>query len=266
MRIGISTASFFKKEKTEDAILQINKLNIPVCEIFLATFSEYKPEFIDILAERKGGLEIYSVHTLNQQFEPELFSFLERTRLDCEFFFGQAVEGAGKLGAKYYTFHGPAKFKKIKYNLNYEKIGKRTQELCQFVKNHSGGKTELTYENVHWTYYNEPDFITKIGPYTEVKTCLDIKQAMQSKIDVYDYLEKMGGRISNVHLCDYDADGNLALPGKGIFDFTSLFKKLLQQGYKGDAMIEVYPENFDTYDELLKCFDFLNECLYDAQN
>jgi sugar phosphate isomerase/epimerase len=266
MEIGISTASFFSKERTEEAILQIKKLEIPVCEIFLSTFYEYNEKFIDVLLERKGDLRVNSIHTLNQQFEPELFNPMPRTRSDCEDIFKQVIRGAGRLGAKYYTFHGPAKFKKIKYNLNYERIGTRVEELCDLVKTESKGVTELTYENVHWTYFNEPDYIKNISPYTNVKTCLDIKQAMQSKIDVYDYIDKMGDRLANVHLCDYDDNGKLSLPGNGIFDFTKLFAKLLSNGYDGVAMIEVYPDNFSTYDQLRKCYEYLNECLYKAKN
>lgn len=266
MQIGMSTASFFSKERTEEAVVQINKLNIPVCEIFLSTFYEYNDFFIDELLDKKGELQVYSVHTLNQQFEPELFNPVPRTCKDCEDIFRKVSQGAGRLGAKYYTFHGPAKFKKIKYILNYEKIGKRIEELNNIVKSESGGITQLTYENVHWTYFNEPEFITNIAPYTNVLTCLDIKQAMQSQIDVYEYIDKMGDRLANVHLCDYNEDGKLALPGKGIFDFTKLFYKLYKIGYKGDALIEVYPENYSTYDQLAACYEYLNECMYKAKN
>lgn len=266
MEIGISTASFFSKERTEEAVSQIRKLNIPICEVFLSSFSEYTEEFISELLDRKGDLRVLSIHTLNQQFEPELFNPMYRTRKDSEDIFIKVVKGASRLGAKYYTFHGPAKFKRVKYNLDYEKIGKRIEELCDIVENKSGGITSLTYENVHWTYYNEPDYITNISKYTRVGTCLDIKQAKQSQIDVYDYLHKMGDRLANVHLCDYNDEGKLSLPGKGTFDFTKLFYTLIKMGYKGDAMIEVYPENYKTYDELNSCYDYLNECLYKAKN
>lgn len=266
MEIGISTASFFSKESTEEAVSQIRKLNIPVCEVFLSSFFEYSENFISELLERKGDLSILSVHTLNQQFEPELFNPMARTRKDSEDIFRRVVRGAARLGAKYYTFHGPAKFKKVKYILDYEKIGKRVEELCDIVNNESGGITSLSYENVHWTYYNEPDYITNISPYTRVETCLDIKQAKQSQISVYDYLEKMGDRLANVHLCDYNEEGKLSLPGNGTFDFTRLFYTLLKMGYKGDAIIEVYPENYTSYDQLTACYDYLKECLYKAKN
>ncbi|HKL74418.1 MAG TPA: sugar phosphate isomerase/epimerase [Clostridia bacterium] len=266
MEIGISTASFFSKESTEEAISQINRLNIPLCEVFLSSFYEYNESFISELLQRKGDLRIYSVHTLNQQFEPELFNPMPRTRKDSEDIFRKVVQGAARLGAKYYTFHGPAKFKRVKYNLDYEKIGKRVEELCDIVSSESNQITALAYENVHWTYYNDPDYITNIAPFTKVKTCLDIKQAKQSHIDVYEYLKKMGNRLANVHLCDYNEEGNLSLPGNGTFDFTRLFYTLLNMNYKGDAMIEVYPENYTTYDQLAACYDYLNECLYKAKN
>jgi sugar phosphate isomerase/epimerase len=69
-----------------------------------------------------------------------------------------------------------------------------------------------------------------------------------------------------VHLCDYNEEGKLSLPGNGTFDFVKLFYNLLKMGYKGNAMIEVYPENYKTYDELIACYDYLNECLYKAKN
>lgn len=264
MKIGISTASFFSKELTEASFNVIKKLGIDTVEVFLSTFSEYKPEFVDGLLSIKDNIDVYSVHTLNQQFEPELFNPMPRTRGDSETIFKQVCEDAGRLGAKCYTFHGPAKFKRIKYVLDYARIGTRVQELCEFVKKHSNGKTEFTYETVHWTYYNEPDYIAKLSPYTDCKVCLDIKQIMQSGFDVYEYLKFIGNKLANVHLCDYNENDQLALPGKGSFDFVRFFRYLNDNGYTGPAMIEVYANNYSSYDELARSYDYLNECLYKA--
>ena len=35
------------------------------------------------------------------------------------------------------------------------------------------------------------------------------------------YLQLMGKRLSNVHICDYDHEGMLYMPLKGEFDFDS---------------------------------------------
>lgn len=80
MKVGISTATFFSKVLTEDSFSVIQRCGGECAEVFLTTRYEYEPSFGDLLAERKGDLEIYSVHALNTQFEPELFNSAERTR------------------------------------------------------------------------------------------------------------------------------------------------------------------------------------------
>ena len=125
MEIGISTASFFTKERTENTFDIIDKMDIDICEVFLTTFREYKKEYANQLVERKKNIRVYSVHSLNVQYEPELFNPVDRTREDCEYFFKQVGTAAGILGADYYTFHGLARMKRTPYTIDYERIGKR---------------------------------------------------------------------------------------------------------------------------------------------
>ena len=261
MRIGLSTASFFKKKLTEDALSFISAADVPCCEVFLASFSEYKQSFAKQLAERKGNTEIVSVHTLNQQYEPELFNLVDRARKDSETILRRVARAAETVGARYYTFHGPAMLRRVSYHLDYERIGKRVEELCEFVDKKSGHTTALCYENVHWCYFSNPDFITRILPYApSLKTCLDVKQAIQSGFSPEDYVKTMGERLTNVHLCDYNID-KTALPGQGMYDFERLFGILLENGYRGDAMIEVYSGDYDGYDELMTSYEYVNNCL-----
>ena len=265
MKIGFSTASFFKKELTEDALEVIKKLGAPCCEVFLSSFSEYTQKFAGLLRSRKNDLDIVSVHTLNQQYEPELFNQVERARKDSENVLKKVARAAKIVGARYYTFHGPAMLRRVQYDFDYDKIGQRVEELCQFVKKYSDEKTSLTYENVHWCYSNTPDYFKNLLPIApSLKTCLDIKQALQSGYPPEKYIEVMRDRLTNVHLCDYN-NGKTALPGKGTFDFEKLFGLLLSFGYEGNAMIEVYSGDYLSYDELAASYDFLNNCLYRAE-
>ena len=265
MRIGFSTASFFKKELTEDALVAIQRLGAPCCEVFLGSFSEYTQKFARLLKTRKNGVDVVSVHTLNQQYEPDLFNQVERARKDSENILRKVARAANIVGARYYTFHGPAMLRRVSYSFDYERLGKRAEELCAFVRENSYGKTSLTYENVHWCYSNTPDFFLGILPNApSLKTCLDVKQSLQSGFPPEKYIEAMGERLTNVHLCDYN-NGRTALPGKGDFDFEKLFGTLLSSGYRGDAMIEVYSGDYDGYDELAESYDFLNRCLYRAE-
>jgi len=266
MEIGVSTASLFRKKSTEASFEVIHKLGIPVCEVFLCTLSEYEDDFIDLLLDVKGDTRVHSVHTLNQQYEPELFNPLQRTRNDCEKIFNKVGYDCYRLGAKFYTFHGPACLKKLPYHHDYEKLGSRLNELCNLLAVSSRGTTGLTYENVHWTYFKTPEYFINLKKYTDVFTCLDVKQAFLSGFDIYEYVECMGNRIKTVHLCDYDDTGKLCMPGKGTFDFTKLFGVLISKGFDGAALIEVYPDNYNSFDEIGRSYDYLNECLYKAKN
>ncbi len=263
MEVGASTACLFTKAYNEDAINIYNQYGISVVEVFLATFSEYEKDFVDELKRRKGNLRVHSVHTLNQQFEPELFSRSPRALADAHVIFDKIVYAMKGLDADYYTFHGPARLKRLPYNINYETFGKRLDELNARIVDQNG-KGELVYENVHWSYFNSPEFFDQLKGHTAVKTCLDIKQAMQSHISCYDYIDSMGDRLKNVHLCDFDEDGKLKLCGRGSFDFVTLFKYLSDKGYDGPLMLEVYPESFSHMDELMWSIEHVQNCLYKA--
>ena len=264
MVIGISTASFFSKVTTEDSANIIKSLGFKTCEVFLTTFSEYTPEFGILLKDRFQGLDVYSIHSLNQHYEPELFNFVERTRRDSEFFFEEVCYIAKILKAKYYTFHGPARLKRTKYSLDFQWISNRLSSLNNILGSITQGECYLAYENVHWTYFNDPVFFESLKVLSPVKACLDIKQAMQSGIDLYSYIDIMKDRLVNVHLCDYNENGELRIPGRGCFDFTKLFNKLISIGYNGPLMIEVYPKDYTKFDELEESKNYLQECLNDA--
>ena len=264
MKVGISTASFFLKAETEDALNILNAMGVEVCEIFLTTFREYRKEFIDMLLERKGNIDVHSIHTLNLQFEGELFNASPRTREDSEFFFRQAAEAGARLNANYYTFHGPPRLKRTPYIINYEWMGKRLNELNQIMREY-GDKCQIAYENVHWTFFSNPEFFEKLKETVDIKATLDIKQAMQSKISVDEYIKVMGKDLVNVHLCDYHNDGSLALPGKGSVNFTDLFRKLIDIGYNGPLLMELYAKNYDNFDEVYQSYEYLQKCVIEAQ-
>ncbi|MDR3262697.1 MAG: sugar phosphate isomerase/epimerase [Clostridiales bacterium] len=263
MKIGISSASFFNKEVTENSFGLMKKLGFDTAEVFLTTFCEYEKDFVDDLEQRRlqNGITVYSVHSLNQQFEPELYNANPRTYNDALFFYKKLCYAAQALKAKYYTFHGPALLKRTVYKFDFKYLGERTREICRIIGEYDAG---LAYENVHWTYFSVPDFfenLKKEAP--DVKACLDIKQAMQSKLPYENFLNVMADRLVNVHLCDYDGD-RLCVPGQGVFDFVTLFKRLKDCGYDGPLLMELYSKDYNDYGEILKGYDYLRECLAKA--
>lgn len=255
MKLGISTACFFTKLLTEDSFKEINKLGVDGVETFLTTYTEYEKEFIDLLIKNKGDIFVHSVHTLNTQFEPQLFNDADRTRLDAEKLFIKVCDGANRLGATCYTFHGQSRLKNKAYNIDFDKFSKKVSRLVEIAK---GYNVTLTYENVHWALYNYFGFFTELKKrVSDIYGVLDIKQAMQSKVSYEDYIRDMNDSIKTVHLCDYDSNGKLFMPGKGEFDFVKLFSSLKNLKEEPFYILEVYAGNYTNYSEIQASLDYL---------
>ena len=258
MKIGISTASFFGKRFTEDTFDVIREIGADTVEVFFATFTEYEEQFARLLLERKGDINVRSIHALTNQYEPELFNMSPRTRGDAYHWADRVLSNGEILGAKYYTFHGATLLKRIKYVFNYDDLGAKVNDIIDLCESHG---IELCYENVHWAYFSTPEYFRNLRDRCpRLRTCLDIKQAMQSHIDYREFIKVMEGRISNVHLCDYFDDGKLAMPGKGTVDFVELFRMLRDYGYDDTALLEVYSRDYNEFSELKDSYEYLLEC------
>ncbi|MBR5439526.1 MAG: sugar phosphate isomerase/epimerase [Clostridia bacterium] len=257
MQVGISTASLFKRQYNEDALITLNELDAKVVEIFLGSYCEYTKDFASLLKERKGNLQVHSIHTLNTHFEPQLFADNPRAIEDAYKILENCLHTANTLGAKNYTLHGIARFKKdILYN-NYEVIGKKFEKLNDFCLSKG---VNLCLENVEWAYYNRVGFLTEISKYCKgLKTCLDVKQARVSGDSYKDYINEMQNTIQTVHVSDVDDFGKICIPGKGVFDFDDLFMRLSDVGFNGAMLIEVYSNNYGEIGELKDGLNFLRD-------
>lgn len=266
MEIGISTASYFTRHFTEDCLVPIAQAGADVCEVFFATHSEYTPAFGEIMlqkleeARKFSPLQIHSVHALTNQFEPELYSVNTRSLADAMQTYRNVLAIAKQVGAKYYTFHGATMLKRaVRYQLDYDRIAGCVNRLCDTAAEYG---VQLCYENVHWAYFCTPEFFTHLrDKCPALGTVLDIKQAHQSGYDYAEYLQVMSDRLRTVHLCDIDSEGQVALPGKGILDFVTLFRRLADMGYQGPCMMEVYAKNYRSFDELNQSYLYLKDCL-----
>ena len=270
MQIGVSTATYFTRKYTEEALVPIAKLGAKVCEIFFATHSEYTEEFANIVnkelikAQEFSPLKVHSVHALTNQFEPELFSLNDRSYNDAMNTFKKVCRVAEIVGAKNYTFHGATMLKKTTYNFNYPHISERVNILCETARQYG---VQFCYENVHWAYFCTPEYFDKLKDICPDLGCvLDIKQAMQSGIPYEEYLKVMNGRLKTVHLCDFNEDRKLAIPGRGTFDFITLFKRLLDSGFDGPCMMELYAKDYKDDKDLQESYDYLLDCFDRALN
>jgi sugar phosphate isomerase/epimerase len=72
----------------------------------------------------------------------------------------------------------------------------------------------------------------------------------------------MAENIATVHLSDVRADRKMCLPGKGLFDFETLLKRLKDVGFDGALIVEAYKNDYQEIQELKESCDFLKEILY----
>ena len=254
---GISTASLFGRFHTEDALKELNSAGVTTTEVFLESYCEYNKKFGKILKKCKGKLDVRSVHTLTTQFEPQLYSTNERAQNDSFDLLNNTMQAAHEVGARFYTFHGQAVFKKVNGPFDIDRHAEITQKIIDLC-----GKYDvcLAYENVQWSRYNYVGFFNEIRKRTKgLKGTLDIKQARRADLSCVDLINEMGSDIVTVHLSDINENGKMCLPGKGVTDFTDLFYRLKDVGFDGAILIEAYQSDFDTMNDLYDSLDFITE-------
>lgn len=257
VKTGISTASLFLRDYTEDAVEFLSRSGVKTAEVFLSTYQEYSAAFGETVNARKGNMQINSVHVLNTQYEPQLYSLNPRAKADAFSILDKSMSAAKAFGAKYYTFHGVARVKRTPMVINYDFAGKCTQEIIDKCAEYG---VTLAYENVHWAYYNYIGFFSEMKKRTTgLKGTLDVKQARQSGIACKDFIDEMKGDIVTVHLSDIDKNGKMCLPGRGTTDFYDLFSRLRDVGFDGAMLIEVYKNDYGEKQELLESLSFIDE-------
>ena len=256
MQVGISTASLFMRLYNEDAVALINEWGVQTSEVFLTSFCEYEPSFAKTVAQKKGELSVGSVHILNTQFEPQLFSAHPRVKADAYALLEKVTACARILGAKNYTFHGLARLK-ASFKEDLPKFGKQLKEISDYCAERN---VKLCLENVEWALYNRAGLFKELKKYCpELKGVLDIKQAQISGCPYEDYLDDMGASLAYVHASDFDDSGRKCLPGKGVFNFDELFKRLKGNGFDGAIIIENYMSDYRELKELKDSYEYLLE-------
>ena len=263
MRTGVSTASLFLRRNNEEALPILRALGVPLAEVFLTSFREYDEEFGKLVASTNDGVEIYSAHVLNTQFEPQLFAAHPRVKEDAYYWLDRALAAMRAMGAKRYTFHGTARVKRASRSGeqdNFINMIKGFEELTERAARYG---IQVCLENVEWSTYNRPGVFEKVAAaIPTLGGVLDIKQARISTFPYESYLKEMGARLTHVHISDINGNGKLCMPGKGVFDFPLLIDRLQDVGFDGALIVEVYKEDFEKESELKTACEFIDEILY----
>lgn len=256
MSIGISSACFYPVMNTENTIEYMKNCGFSYGEIFLNTFSEYNDSFIDIIHEKsiKNDFKVYSMHSFSTSFEPFIFDRYSRRRDDMITIFEKLCKAIRKCGAKSYTFHGMRLIEKSSINMDkiidiYNRI---SYIACE-------NEIMLSQENVSWCMSSEPNYLEELIEKVKYPFyfTLDIKQSYKAGKTPFDYIDVMKGKINNIHINDKDKKNICLLPGKGDVDYKKINEKLINAGYKGPIIIEVYNNNFSNKEELSESRQYL---------
>ncbi len=257
MKVGISSASLFGRFHTEDAVQKLNELKVDTTEVFFETFSEYTKKFGKKIKKMKGDIDVHSIHTLTTQFEPTLYSQNDRAQKESFDLLEGTLSAGEIIGAKYYTFHGVARVKRVPMTIDFDRVGRITNDIITSCKKHD---MALAYENVHWAYYNYIGFFSELKKRCpDLKGTFDLKQARQSNINYREFIDEMKGDIVTAHLSDVKEDGKMCLPGKGTVDFDEMFSRLRDVGFDGALILEVYKNDFERLEELMESYYYIKE-------
>ena len=249
MQLGLSTAAFYGRWETEEAAAEIRRLGMDCAEVFLQTFSEYKPDFAARVKEQLGGVPCVSMHPSGIQFENQMFGRSGHQRQDAFDLFRRSLDAAQLLGARHYVYHGrsTALLSPLPFNLeaNVDVVSRMMEEAAQ-------RNITIAWENVAWCQLTTCERIAQVKEaLPDVRFTLDIKQAMRAGEDPLKMAEIMGDALVHVHVCDYHPSGKLCLPGEGSFDFEKLMDALVGIGYDGAVILEPYLVLIDS-DEALE--------------
>jgi len=256
MDIGLSSACFYPNLHTENSIQTMKELGYNHGEIFLNTWSEYEEKFLKVLLEKKALYEfnVNSVHAFSVSFEPYLFDKYDRRRKDMLRYFKKVCMAAKILGASCYTFHG---MRYTDFNELDTKFIIDIYNELSYIASDLGIK--LAQENVSWCMSSNLDFLTLLSEKCKypIYYTLDLKQACKANIPIEKYIKVMGSNMVNLHINDRDDNSPCLLPGKGNLNYNDIARNLKDVNYSGKGIIEVYSNNYSSYEQLTQTKDFV---------
>ena len=260
MKIGVSTAAYYGRLETEDAAAHLASLDIPCCEVFLETYSEYTRDFGALVHSRLGKTRALSVHAKTQHFETDFMGQSARQRKDAFRMFDSFLQAGHALGAHIYVYHGPAAVR-----AGIPDFSRWQEGIGQAIEMAQGYAIDFSWETVSWCHLNSPARVAQFRKmWPALHFVLDIKQVLQLGHRPVEYIDAMGDRLRHVHVLDRDANGNNRLPGEGCFDFAGLARDLRAHGYQGDVILEPYGSQVTSDDVLLRAVHHLEHVFLEA--
>ncbi|MBP3656852.1 MAG: sugar phosphate isomerase/epimerase [Clostridia bacterium] len=213
-------------------------MHLDCAEVFLQTISEYELPFAAMVRRNLGDTPCVSMHPAGIQFENQMFGRSARQRADAFDLYRRSLDAGQTLGAQTYVYHGRSTplLSPLPFQLeaNLDVLGLMNEEAKR-------RGMIVAWENVYWCQLTDCSRIREVKrALPDIRFTLDIKQAMRAGADPIEMAREMGESLVHVHICDWDENRKLCLPGEGQFDFRKLIDTLKDIGYNGPVIMEPY--------------------------
>lgn len=258
MIFGVSSSCFYPMELSS-SIEGLASKGVKQIEIFVNTESEVKQDFIKTIRNiiAPYGVKVTSVHPFTSGYEHiMIFSDYKKRFYDSVEFYKQYYCFAAELGARLVVLHGDRRMPEMG-GIPNEEYFERYYKLAQ-----TGRKmgVDLGQENVNMFRSQSPAFVKQMREYLgkDASFVFDIKQAVRAGCSPYDMCSAMGDRIIHLHINDNTPARDCMLPGKGDMDYRKMLTQMKNQGFSGKGVIEVYRRDFDTIDDIVGAYNYLN--------
>jgi sugar phosphate isomerase/epimerase len=247
VKIGVSTACLYPK-LLEDALYDLAIHGISNVEIFINSESELRKFFLAGLADtmKRFDMNCVSMHPYTCEMEPMmLFSNYKRRADDMLEYYKKYFEAMNYLGAKIFVFHG----NKLHSSPDAEFYCERYSRLVNLGKNFG---ITVAQENVSRCDSASLGFLKRVKNLmgSDFKLLLDIKQAVRSRENPFDYLQSMGEDIVLVHMSDNGPLGDCLRIGQGTFQVNRFLKILESKSPDSAVILELYRSNFKSTSDL----------------
>ena len=240
MLAGVSTACFYPTP-TENSLLQLGKMGVKACELFINSTLELKPEFLRLLRGTADfyGTRIVSLHPCSSTIEPFLFFSNYPRRFDEGLeLFRLYYQAAAYLGAKIVVFHGNRRNSIVESDIYFEHFDILHREAAAFG-------VELCQENVSRCTSGSMEFLQEMAKaLPNVRFVFDTKQAVRAGYDVSAFSKSIASRIAHVHLSDNTATQDCLLPWRGTFNIPEFLLDIKSFGIDPAVIVEVYSHNY----------------------
>ncbi len=247
MECGISTACLYPQD-TAESLRAVCAAGVGTTEIFLNTFSELDPAYIDRLSEILRGAQtrVCSLHPFTSALETFFFAAEYQGRLEDGLrVYRRYFEVCRLLGIPRVVFHGD--FLQTPYP--FEKHCAHYVLLRQMARSYG---VEFCQENVVRCKCGKPEYIRRMRECTggDVSFVLDVKQQRRAKVPLWEIMDAMQGNISHIHLSGETPENDCVTPDENNFPLRAFLTRLMREGYRGDMVIELYRGGFSELEEL----------------